>query len=512
MNRPHAFRIFPPALILFLLAGCSVFNSNDTAVVLDVENRPNIILILTDDLDERLGTIQYMPNLKEYMTDRGVTVTDFLVTTPMCCPSRINLLRSQYTHNHQVFNNTAPDGGFPKFFESGEEDSTLAVWLQEAGYRTALMGKYLNAYPNADNRTYVPPGWTEWYSPGRKNAYDGYDYYLNENGSLVAYGPDEENFFTDVMSRKGADFIERAAKDDVPFFLYLAPFAPHEPAAFARRHEGLLQTIQAPRTPSFNEADVSDKSANLRGNPLLSEEQAQDIDIFYRKRVLSMLAVDEMIAALFQTLEAAGELENTYVIFTSDQGFTLGQHRILQGKSALFEENLVVPFIARGPGIPEGATVEPFLAGMIDLAPTLAEWGGVIPPAFVDGRSFAGVLSSGEPPTEWREGFLLEQYAFSGEEETYAPGMMNLFSMPPGLSFQSADPPYSAGIRTLQYAYLEHPDGFVELYDLAVDPNQMENAASFSDPQVLARFHAWLAQLKSCRAAACRELERAPAP
>ena len=272
-------------LILFSitsLSGCSPFYDSNEVEVLPVEDRPNIILILADDLDEKLGTTQYMTNLRSYMIDRGVTVEDFLITTPMCCPSRINLLRSQYTHSHEVYNNEAPYGGFPKFFETGREDSTLPVWLQAAGYRTALIGKYMNAYPLAEDRTYVPPGWSEWYSPGRKNAYDGYDYYLNENGELVAYGPDEENYFTDVMNRKAMDFVKRMAGESEPFFLYLAPFVPHEPAVAARRHEELLQNIQAPRTPSFNEEDVSDKPQVLQQTPLLTEEDMADIDDIYR--------------------------------------------------------------------------------------------------------------------------------------------------------------------------------------------------------------------------------------
>ena len=509
MKLPFQLRIFISLFFLALLSGCVSSNSKNDVVVLHVEKRPNIILILADDLDERLGTIQYMPNLKKHLADQGVTVKDFLVTTPMCCPSRVNILRGQYTHNHQVYNNSAPDGGFAKLYATGEEESTLAVWLQAAGYRTALIGKYLNAYPDPDDRTYIPPGWTEWYSPGRKNAYDGYDYYLNENGSLVPYGPDEENYFTDVMNRKTTDFIVRAAKDETPFFLYIAPFVPHEPAVAARRHEDLLQSIQAPRTPSFNEAEINDKSPLLQSNPLLTAEDEAKIDEYYRRRVLSMLAVDEMIADLFVTLEASGELENTYVIFTSDQGFTLGQHRLLRGKSSLFEEDIVVPFIVRGPGLPAGVTVEPFLAGSIDIAPTIAEWGGVIPPAFVDGRSFASILVGGNIPASWRNGFLLQQYTFSGdEEEASLPGLLNFLG-----AIQINNPlSYSAGIRTLQYTYNEHPDGFVELYDLVQDPYQMENIASTADPLVMDGFSKWLSQLKTCKSEECRMFESEEVP
>ncbi|HNM36911.1 MAG TPA: sulfatase-like hydrolase/transferase, partial [Anaerolineales bacterium] len=153
-NKKIGFAFAVAIFIGILLSSCS--NASKKVTVLPVEVRPNIILILADDLDQKLGTTDYMPNLKTYLIDRGTTIENFLITTPMCCPSRINLLRSQYTHNHTVFNNTAPNGGFPKFFETGFEKSTLPVWLQAAGYRTALIGKYMNAYPLADNRTYVP--------------------------------------------------------------------------------------------------------------------------------------------------------------------------------------------------------------------------------------------------------------------------------------------------------------------------------------------------------------------
>ena len=179
------------ALMSLVLSSCGAQDSASQAVVLPMENRPNILFILTDDLDSRLGTINYMQNVQDLIVSHGTSLENYFVTSPVCCPSRATTLRGQYTHNHGVYNNYAPDGGFEKFNVSKEEESTLAVWLQSAGYRTALMGKYLNNYPYTDNREYVPPGWSEWYSPAKKNAYDGYDYVLIENGTLVTYSPAE---------------------------------------------------------------------------------------------------------------------------------------------------------------------------------------------------------------------------------------------------------------------------------------------------------------------------------
>lgn len=499
-------------IIAFLLTSCLSNSAKDEAVILAMENRPNIIFILADDLDQKLGTINYMVNLKEYLYDYGTEIENFLVTTPMCCPSRVNILRGQFTHNHQVFNNEAPHGGFPKFFETGEEASTLATWLQAAGYRTALIGKYMNAYPLAENRVYVPPGWSEWYSPGRKNAYDGYDYYLNENGELIPYPPSQENYFTDVLSRKSVDFIKRAKQDQVPFFLFLSSFAPHEPAVPATRHLELFPTIQAPRTPSFNEEDVSDKPLNLQGNPLLTEEQILRIDKIYRNRVLSMLAVDELIPEIIQVLEDTGQLDNTYIVFTSDQGFRLGQHRVLQAKSSFYEEDIIVPFVVRGPNIPEGKTISGLLAGTIDIAPTFAEWGGIIPPTFVDGVSFATLLTGAEPQQNSRNAFLLETYAFSEEENS----MQNnsLFSFDyifSHLSFlQTNTLPKWSGLRSLEYTYIKHPDGFIELYDLKNDPYQLQNISAETAPQILAFFENYLSSLETCTGKECSELDSLP--
>lgn len=474
-------------LTSLIAASCGTLGADSKAVVLPMKNRPNILFILTDDLDGRLNTIDYMQNLQDLMVAHGTSLEDYFVTSPVCCPSRATTLRGQYTHNHRVYNNYAPDGGFEKFNESKEEDSTLAVWLQSAGYRTVLMGKYLNNYPYTDNREYVPPGWSEWYSPAKKNAYDGYDYVLNENGVLVAYSPAEKNYFTDVLSRKAVDFIVRADKDNTPFFLYLAPFAPHEPATPAFRHLNLFPDLTVPQTPSFNEADISDKGPGLNGNPLLTDAQILEMDNLYRERVRSLQAVDEMIAELVKTLNETGQLENTYIVFTSDNGFHMGQHRLYSGKEFLFEEDISVPFIVRGPGIAENKIVSGYLSGNVDLAPTFAEWAGVQPPAFVDGRSFADLLA-GSPlsAASWRQAYLLEEYR-SGDEN---------FPIPT----------YS-GLRTSQYLYVEYGEGFVELYDMQKDPYQLENIAPHADPVLLKYYSDQLDALNKCSGSECRKLE-----
>ena len=228
--------------------------------------QPNLILIVTDDQD--LDAMAYMPQLRSLLVNQGLTFSNAFVTRSLCCPSRASILRGQYAHNHQIQSNHLPDGGFEKFTELGLDTSTIATWLQAAGYRTVLIGKYLNGIRGSS--TYVPPGWDEWYGAVTE-AY--FNYKLNENGAIVAYGRDPEDYLTDVLSGKATDFIRRTT---APFFIYLTPHAPHEPAIPAPRHVGAFAGWIAPRPPSFNEADVSDKPTWIRDIPLLTQSEIDE--------------------------------------------------------------------------------------------------------------------------------------------------------------------------------------------------------------------------------------------
>jgi arylsulfatase A-like enzyme len=478
-------------------------------------SRPNILLILVDDLDAKLGTINYMAHLQELLAAQGLSLDDFMISTPVCCPSRASFLRGQYAQNHQVLTNSPPLGGFEKFYSLQEESSTLATWLQAAGYDTVLLGKYQNGYPYPTDRTYIPPGWNEWYSPAQGSPYLELNYTLNENGKLVGYGIGTHDYMTDVLSGKTVDFIRRSVSDPRPFFIYLAPYAPHEPAIPALRHQDLFQNLEVPRTPSFNEADVSDKPANIAADPLLNATQIANLDNLYRQRVRSMQAVDEMIATLVTTLKETGQLDNTYIIFTSDNGYHLGQHRLLAGKGEPYEEDTVVPFIIRGPGIPAGEVLPGYLAGNTDVAPTIAELAGVIPPAFVDGRSLVPLWSAVRPPqTDWRQGYLLEYYG-AGDSSGSTINMVGLTQPdqlleppdPDKLS-QALPPGGFFAIRTSRYTYAEYESGYRELYDRSLDPYELNNIASSAEPGLLSQFSAWLKTLVSCSGASCRLAEQ----
>lgn len=463
-----------------------------------MENRPNILFIMVDDLEVVLGTMDYMPYLRSEMIEQGLYFDDFIVTTPVCCPARATFLRGQYVHNHGVLMNEAPAGGFSTFNQQGSEASTVATWLQAAGYNTALMGKYLNQYPYGDFKEYVPPGWTEWYSPAKGKPYTSWNYTLNENGTLVQYFREEGAYITDNLGSKALDFIRRAGEDDAPFFLYLAIYAPHQPANPAPRHENLFLDLQAPRFPSINEEDMSDKPEWMGFDPLLDEDDFREIDSLHRMRVQSMQAVDELIPQLIAMLEETGQLENTYIIFTSDNGFHLGQHRQLIGKSNPYEEDILVPFIVRGPGVESGAVLEDYLGASIDWAPTIAGLAGVTPPAYIDGRSLAPLFTADRPPLEdWRQGILLEFFGHHLEE---------------GQTVESLQPFY-LGLRTPDYTYVLYPQvNFEELYDLHADPYQINGLTESVPPDLLAQLSELVWSLYACEAEECRTLEDVPVP
>jgi len=488
----------------------------DDVMVLPRQVRPNILVILTDDLDLKLGTLDYMPHLQELMTAQGLTIEDFLISTPVCCPARSSILRGQYTHNHQVYTNAAPLGGFEKAYALQIESSTLATWLQAAGYRTALFGKYLNGYPFRDNRSYIPPGWREWYSPARGSPYKEFNYYLNENGTLVGFGLGQKDYLTDVLSQSVDDFLRRSASIPAPFFIYLSTYAPHEPAVPAPRHAGLFPDLKAPRTPAFNEEDVADKPERIRNDPMLDHTAIENLDELYRQRVRSMQAVDEMIARLLATLDEIGQIDNTFIIFTSDNGYHLGQHRMMTGKGTAYEEDIRVPFIIRGPGIASDQSLRGYLTGNIDIAPTIADLAGIIPPGYVDGRSLVPLWAADLPAqADWRQGYLIEYYGSEAETTSFdiqisTSGLADQLDEPldPAALSQSSPDAAFLAVRTSRYVYVEHGSGEIEFYDLDQDPFELNNLVPSADPLLLSRFSAWLKELASCSGQSCRGAEQ----
>ncbi|MEJ7813861.1 MAG: sulfatase [Rubrobacter sp.] len=483
----------------------------------------NVILILTDDLaleDVNEQALENMPNLRSLM-EEGTTFENAFVTNSLCCPSRATILRGQYTHNHQILSNDPPRGGFQKFRFLGHEDSTMATWVKEQGYRTAFFGKYLNGY----KETHTPPGWDEWYAlTGNYLSHT-----LNENGHLVNYDP-ESYYDTDVISDKASDYITRTAGADPPFFTADRPFlmwigtkAPHQPAIPAPRDEKAYPAVSLPHPPSFDERDVSDKPGWVSDNPPLSLEQKVYMEELHRKRLQSMLAVDDMIGDLVKALHDSGELDNTYIVFTSDNGFHLGQHRLGAGKWTPYEEDIRVPLIVRGPGVPEGETLHHMVLNN-DLAPTFADLAGAETPSFVDGRSLKPLLTDDPTPLkDWRQRFVIESVAErSGvphppfiTESTVAPlitgdPLPSNWRRTSAASAQLSEEwgrPWLKALRTNNYLYVDYKTGEHELYDLREDPYELHNEYATAPPELTQRLEAQLDALRQCSAAECRAAE-----
>jgi N-acetylglucosamine-6-sulfatase len=443
-----------------------------------INPRPNILFILADDM--RASDLDYMPNTQNLLTNQGVKFTKAWVTRSLCCPSRATILRGQYTHNHKVWVNVEPSGGFWNFFDRGLEDSTIATWLDAAGYDTILIGKYLNRYGldrngNRAPTTHVPPGWDQWHA--WEGLYGGTDtsFKINENGRIVTYQRSEIHD-TDLHAQTAESFIRNTAGNR-PFFMYLAPNAPHDPAYFAPRHAGMFSNTPLPKPSSFNEADVSDKPQWVRNKPRLSSTEISNLTDFYRRRLRALQSLDEMVERLENTMRAIGELSNTYIVLTSDNGIYLGEHR-LQAKGAAYNASPRVPLLIRGPGVPQGVTRSQ-MALNNDLAPTFASWAGVTPPGFVDGRPLSPLLTS-SPPAAWRTALLVE-HRRTPEEFAYV----------------RAIPNYSA-VRTSRYNYVEYETGEKELYDLNADPTELTNIYNRAPQTLRSDLKARLDALKTC--------------
>jgi arylsulfatase A-like enzyme len=438
-------------------------------------DRPNIVLIVTDD--QRADTLRAMPHVRTLLGSHGVTFPNAFVTTPYCCPSRASILTGLYSHHTGVLSDSPPDGGAPAF----DDRSTIATWLSHAGYETGFVGKYLNAYDRL-GASYVPPGWDEWDAIASEPiASRYYGYTLNEDARLVTYGPTDPDYSTTVLARSAVAFLRDARP---PFFLELAPIAPHRPATPAPGDAGRTDAVALPRPPSFDEVDVSDKPwAGER--PPLSDAGAGFLTSLRRSMLEALLEVDRSVAAIVQELRARDQLSNTVIAFTSDNGVLLGEHR-LGGKLWPYEEAIRVPLVIRSPWIRRGV-VDRRLALNIDLAPTFAALAGVTPRAPVDGRSFAPLLRGEATTHRWRTAFEVE---YLGDEHP------------------TGSPPDYRAVRTTRYLYVRYENGWRELYDLKTDPFEIENLAE--DPGRARRMRSLGARLERLDAAAPVRPQDAP--
>ncbi|WP_305784626.1 sulfatase family protein [Symbioplanes lichenis] len=464
------------ALTLLALAACTA----SAPPARPYAPRPNIVFVLTDDFTPDL--IRFMPRVRALMR-AGTSFAQYTVTDSLCCPSRASILSGKYPHNTGVFTNTGADGGIGAFRRGGADRSTFATDLRAAGYRTALYGKYLNGYTVGSG--HVPPGWLEWGVAGP----DGYamtDFDLLENGRAVHHG----GYLNEVLTAKTQDFVRRSVAARQPFLVELSTFTPHRPYTPAPRDARLFPGLTAPRTPAFDRLPTA-APRWLAGRPALSVALKARLDDAYRQRAQSVVSVDRMLGAVQATLAATGVAGNTVIVFSSDNGYHLGEHRLGPGKQTAFETDIRVPLVMAGPGIRAGATVRaPALN--IDLRPTFAAFAGLPPPPDADGRDLSPWLR-GERPAGWRTTALVEHHGPPTDPAD-----------PDRQSWAAGNPTTYSALRTPRWTYVEYADGFIEYYNRARDPYQLRNIAGALPPARRAALHRELAALTACRAATCR--------
>lgn len=476
---------------------------------------PNILVVLTDDMTR--ADLHSMPGVQRALEREGMRFSRAMVNVSLCCPSRTTLLRGQYAHNTRVESNGGTNGGFEAAYRFGVERSTIATRLHRAGYRTALIGKYLNGFPNGAPSGYRPPGWTDFVTPIAGDPYGEFAYTLDVNGRGERHGVRPADYGTRVYLRHARDVVRAAAEADQPFFVELAVYAPHRPATPDPRDVGSRAGLALPRPPSFNEADVRDKPLWLQQVPPMTPGVIERSRELFERRRESLRAVDRGVVGLVDLLRRTKQLDHTYIVFTSDNGFHNGQHRLPAGKQTAFDEDIRVPLIVRGPGIARGSTNRA-LVGNVDLAPTFADLANRRPPPATDGRSLVALLLGHD--RDWpRRSFLLEHWPEAGtvsrdaripleppdNDTTDTPRP----SRPPrhrGLVDPDRIPEYRA-IRTKEYTYVEYMTGEHELYDLRRDPHQLVNVYPRLRRATRLALTAEVAKLADCSGASCRHAD-----
>jgi arylsulfatase A-like enzyme len=435
--------------------------------------RPNIVLITSDD--EALSDLRWMPQTRRQIGDAGVRFSGAIAPNPLCCPARATLLTGQYSHNNGVRANSGPHGGYAALRNS----RTVATWLHRAGYRNAFVGKYLNLYNEE-----VPdePGWDS-FDAMISSIYQSYGVTFNENGSPRRYPDDHSN---DLVARKTRALVEDYSEEDDPFFIWSSYVAPHgkcsstipscaAPPTPAQRHAGAYPGVVAPQLSktSFNERDVSDKPPLVRAKRPVSRSYVQEL---FTQRIRTLASLDEGIADTISALRAANELDNTLIIFTSDNGYQLGEHRHI-GKVMPYEESLRVPLLMRGPGVPAG-TVRTGAVSHVDIARTIALAARATPSLRLDGRDLVPLARTGD----WKP-------------STHVIGTK---SGPGNWTWR--------GVRTQRYTWVRWYDGFIELYDRRKDPLQRLNVASRKRYAAVRKaLGRQFRALKDCAGAECRQ-------
>ncbi len=443
-----------------------------------------MVFVLTDDLSMNL--LRYMPRVQAIERD-GLTFSNYFVSDSLCCPSRASIFTGNLPHDTGVYNNVPPQGGLATFRTRHEERHTFAVALQRAGYRTAMMGKYLNGYLDQHGpgttpaEAYVPPGWSEWDVAGW--GYPEFNYYLYSDGKVVHYGHRPSDYLTDVLARSGVEFINKATAGRTPFFLEIATFAPHAPYVPAPRDAHAFPGLRAPQAPNLDVLPT-DAPDWLAPHPRLTPRRLAEVNNAFRGRAQSVLAIDAMIGRIERALVADGVANNTYLVFSSDNGYHTGEYRLMPGKLTAFDTDIHVPLVVVGPGVPAGRTTAA-MAENIDLAKTFAAIGGTAMPS--DGHSLLPLLK-GKAPSNWRNAVVIEHR-----------GRNERSDLPDFQEPLSGNPPTYDALRTDTFLYVEYrSDHKNEFYDLKRDPFELHNLASTLGAARGAALHRALGAAEHC--------------
>jgi N-acetylglucosamine-6-sulfatase len=506
----------------------------------DKDGRPNILVVMTDD--QAKADVDHMPNVRRLLARQGTTFADAVDSFPLCCPARATFITGQYAHNHGVLGNFWPYG----WYGMKHRENILPAWLQQAGYRTALIGKWLNGYGARDAHGEVPAGFTTWRGLLDVSAYDYFNFVMNSDGRLKSWGDEDfarklvqfanievspttpgggvgpifakladvfgpapytywgaeraEDYSPDVTGKVTEGLVRAERKSKKPFFIWWSPAAPHREDVSttlmgrkgrdprpAPRYAKTSSRYRLPRGPSFNEADVSDKPANIQAKaPRLTEAQIHQLQLDYEGRIGSLRAVDDHVAKLVKVLKRTHQLENTIIVFVSDNGWLQGEHRIPGDKFLPYEQSLRVPLILRGPGIPKGETIHGQVSN-VDFAATLLDAASVKAGRPQDGVSLMPTIR--DPRKRPNRAIEIE-----------APHELLDASIPQN----GWDRPYK-GVRTDRYTYVVYRDtGDEELYDRRKDPDELRSVDA--DPayaKVKAHLKARLVRLDKCKGRSC---------
>ncbi|XP_071960691.1 N-acetylglucosamine-6-sulfatase-like isoform X2 [Antedon mediterranea] len=492
-----------------------------TIVMLSVSNSlcnklPNIVLILTDDQDVTMDSMQPMEKTLKLIGDNGVTFSNMFTSSPLCCPSRSSIFTGKYVHNHKSVNNSISGNCSSKYWQDGPEKKTFATYLKSQGYVTFMAGKYLNQYgtPDAGGVEHIPPGWDWWIGLVKNSVY--YNYTLSVNGTAESHHDDyQKDYLTDVIKNRSLEFLENVDSSK-PFFLMASTPACHSPFDSAPQYEEEFKDKNAPRGPSFNKHGSDKHWLIRRAKTPMSNVSLQYVDSTFKKRWRTLLSVDDMVESIVNSLTEKKLLDNTFIIYTSDNGFHLGQFSLPNDKRQLYEFDVRIPLLIRGPGVPKKKVIaDPVIN--IDIMPTIVNLAGLTPPSDVDGASLLPLLiksfnESKKDTQPYRQVLVEHQGEFKNRNVQNCPNTKFLSVCSVDCVCEDAINNTYTCVWTLEktektvYCEMNDEENFIEFYNLVKDPHQLANIAKTVSPTVLSDQNKKLIALSVCKGPSCRKI------